>query len=204
MQYESWLFFFFQVNSTEATHAAKPHVQMVKPFEPWFVGDDAKPAVCSWQPVKITTSEENLINTLLNIMEGKICNSRRNSGHTRLQRRKKKKSLSNSLFPFCCVRWGGGEAGQGAGCCGHPPCTHISPGIRQGALLAPTQLGAFPSQPCQHGDDVHDRARSIITSPPPQILPLCSLPSTSKPRLVRWGPSPLLAFMGFIASPSPG
>lgn len=99
-------FFFFQVNSTEATHAAKPHVQMVKPFEPWLVGDDAKLAVCSWQPLKITTSEENLINTLLNIMEGKICNSRRNSGHTRLQRRKKK-SLSNSLFPFCCIKWGG-------------------------------------------------------------------------------------------------
>lgn len=109
MQYESWLFFFFQVNSTEVTHAAKPHVQMVKPFEPWFVGEDAKPAVCSWQPVKITTSEENLINTLLNIMEGKICNSRRNSGHTRLQRRKKKKSFKLAFsFLLCEVgRWGG-------------------------------------------------------------------------------------------------
>lgn len=142
MQYESWLFFFFQVNSTEVTHAAKPHVQMVKPFEPWFVGEDAKLAACSWQPVKITTSEENLINTLLNIMEGKICNSRRNSGHTRLQRRKKKKSFKLA-FSFLLYKVGRQGREQGAADISHAPI--FPQGSDKGHCLHPHS--SVPSHP---------------------------------------------------------
>lgn len=72
---------------------------MVKPFKPWFVREDAKLAACSWQSIKITMSEERLINMLLNLQEGKICNSKSNSGHKNLTKEEVKKLFKPAFLP---------------------------------------------------------------------------------------------------------
>lgn len=59
--------------------------------------------MCSWQPIKITTSEELLINTLPNVLEGKICNRKATLGTESFA----KKELRNRLptfFLFAAVK----------------------------------------------------------------------------------------------------
>lgn len=65
--------------------------------------------MCSWQSIKITTSEESLINMLLNLLEGKICDGKSNSEHKIFckGRGKKKKKAFKTCFPPCCVQRGG-------------------------------------------------------------------------------------------------
>lgn len=118
---------------------------MVKPLKPWLVRKDAKLAVHSWQPIKITTSEESLINTLLNLQEGKVCNRKSNSGHKIFGEGGRKKKVFRIYFPPCCVKK---RARAGRRVLRPSPVQRPSPvpgipqGFKQGVALIPTQLRA--------------------------------------------------------------
>ena len=117
--------------------------------------------MCSWQSIKITASEESLINTLLNLLEGKICNGKSNSGHKMFCKGGRKKAFPTWFLP-CCVKRGGTARGRVL----HPsPVHHPSPlhhplglptfswGLNKGYCLHPHSFVLH--WPCQGGNCVN-------------------------------------------------